>query len=156
MFLSSTETNEAVEDYIISLKDLNYTELLNGLKNDDDKKAFWINLYNAYTNSSLHKNPDQYKDRKAFFKQENIVVAGKIFSLDKIEHGILRRSKIKWSLGYFSKLFPKKTEKDLRVYKLDYLPLNFFLFFWEIILRNNPNSILFYCALKYHVQFYLS
>ena len=48
------------------------------------------------------------------------MVAGKIFSLDKIEHGILRRSKIKWSLGYFSKLFPKKTEKNLRVDKLDY------------------------------------
>ena len=48
------------------------------------------------------------------------MVAGKIFSLDKIEHGILRRSKIKWSLGYFSKLFPNKTEKDLRVDKLDY------------------------------------
>ncbi len=119
-FMYAAKTNEATADYINRLKDLKYDELLTGLKNDDDKKAFWINLYNAYTNTSLHKNPDQYKDRKAFFKQENIVVAGKIFSLDKIEHGILRRSKIKWSLGYFSKLFPKKTEKDLQVDKLDY------------------------------------
>jgi thiol-disulfide isomerase/thioredoxin len=119
-FMYAAKTNEATADYINRLKDLKYDALFTGLKNDDEKKAFWINLYNAYTNASLHKNPDQYKDRKTFFKQENIVVAGKIFSLDKIEHGILRRSKIKWSLGYFSKLFPKKTEKDLRVDKLDY------------------------------------
>ncbi len=119
-FMYAAKTNEATANYINQLKDLKYEELLSGLKNDDDKKAFWINLYNAYTNASLHKNPDQYKDRKAFFKQKNIVIAGKIFSLDKIEHGILRRSKIKWSLGYFSKLFPKKTEKDLRVDVLDY------------------------------------
>lgn len=119
-FMYAAKTNEAVDDYVTSLKNLSYAELLAGLKNDDDKKAFWINLYNAYTNASLHKNPDQYKDRKTFFKNENIIVAGKTFSLDKIEHGILRRSKIKWSLGYFSKLFPEKTEKDLRVNKLDY------------------------------------
>ena len=82
-------------------------------------KAFWINLYNAYTNALLHKDPDQYKNRNQFFKTKNIVIAGKTFSLDKIEHGILRRSKIKWSLGYLSKLFPDKTEKKLRVDKLD-------------------------------------
>ncbi len=119
-FMYAAKTNEAVEDYISRLKNLDYTELLSGLKNDDDKKAFWINLYNAYTNASLHKNPDQYKSRNKFFKNKNIVIAGKTFSLDKIEHGLLRRSSIKWSLGYFSKIFPSKTEKELRVDKLDY------------------------------------
>ena len=83
-FMYAAKTNEATAEYINRLKDLKYDELLTGLKNDDDKKAFWINLYNAYTNASLHKNPDQYKDRKTFFKQQNIIVAGKTFSLDKI------------------------------------------------------------------------
>lgn len=119
-FMYAAKTNEAVDDYIKQLSVLNYDELLSGLKNDADKKAFWINLYNAYTSASLHKNPDQYKSRNKFFKNKNIVVAGKTFSLDKIEHGLLRRSKIKWSLGYFGKLFPGKTEKELRVDKLDY------------------------------------
>ena len=119
-FMYAAKTNENVNTYISQLKDLKYDALLNNLKTDNDKKAFWINLYNAYTNASLHKNPDQYTNRNQFFKAKNIIVAGKIFSLDKIEHGILRRSKIKWSLGYFSKLFPDKTEKDLRVNKLDY------------------------------------
>ena len=118
-FMYAAKTNEDVNTYINQLKDLRYDVLLKDLKNDDDKKAFWINLYNAYTNASLHKDPDQYKSRNRFFKAKNIVVAGKTFSLDKIEHGLLRRSKIKWSLGYLSKFFPNKTEKDLRVDRLD-------------------------------------
>ncbi len=119
-FMYAAKTNEPTAAYIKNLQQLNYNELLTGLKTDDDKKAFWINLYNAYTNASLHANPDQYKSRNKFFSNKNIVVAGKTLSLDKIEHGILRRSSIKWSLGYLSKLFPGKTEKDLKVSKLDY------------------------------------
>ena len=119
-FMYAAKTNEATAVYINKLQNLNYNELLTGLKTDDDKKAFWINLYNAYTNASLHANPDQYKSRNKFFKNKNIIVAGKTFSLDKIEHGLLRRSSIKWSLGYFSKLFSNKTEKNLRVNELDY------------------------------------
>lgn len=118
-FMYAAKTNEEVNPYINQLSNLKYDELLRDLKSDDDKKAFWINLYNAYTNALLHKDPDQYKNRNQFFKTKNIVIAGKTFSLDKIEHGILRRSKIKWSLGYLSKLFPDKTEKKLRVDKLD-------------------------------------
>ena len=118
-FMYAAKTNEDVATYISQLKGLNFEKLITGLKNDDEKKAFWINLYNAYTNASLHKDPDQYKNRNAFFKNDNIIIAGKRFSLDKIEHGLLRKSKIKWSLGYLNKLFPGKTEKQLRVNNLD-------------------------------------
>ena len=119
-FMYAAKTDEDASNYINQLKDLNYSELVNNLKDDNDKKAFWINLYNAYTNYSLHENPDQYKSRSKFFRNKNIVVAGKTFSLDKIEHGLLRKSKIKWSLGYLNKLSPGKIEKQLRVSKLDY------------------------------------
>jgi thiol-disulfide isomerase/thioredoxin len=119
-FMYAAKTGENVSSYITQLKDISYTYLLSTLKTDDEKKAFWINLYNAYTNTALQKNPELYKNRNTFFKNKNIIVAGKTFSLDNIEHGILRRSKIKWSLGYFSKLFPHKTEKELRVSALDY------------------------------------
>ena len=40
--------------------------------------------------------------------------------MDDIEHGILRRSKVKWSFGYFNKLFPSAFEKKHRVDTLDY------------------------------------
>ncbi|MEP6712184.1 MAG: DUF547 domain-containing protein [Ferruginibacter sp.] len=119
-FMYAAKTGDDATQFINQLKDISYADIISNIKTDDDKKAFWINLYNAYTNSSLHKNPDQYKNRSAFFKNKNIIIAGKTFSLDEIEHGILRRSKIKWSLGYLNKLFPGKTEKELRVDKLDY------------------------------------
>lgn len=119
-FMYAAKTNDSTSAYIRALQELNYNELLAVLKTDDDKKSFWINLYNAYANVSLHSNPAQYKSRNKFFRNKNIIIAGKYFSLDKIEHGILRRSSIKWSLGYFSKIFPGKTEKALRVDTLDY------------------------------------
>jgi thiol-disulfide isomerase/thioredoxin len=118
-FMYAAKLNEDVTAFIDQLKNLSFDELIKNISNDDEKKSFWINLYNGYVNSSLHKNPDLYKDRGEFFSAKNIIVAGKTFSLDVIEHGILRRSKIKWSLGYFNKLFPNKTEKALRVRHLD-------------------------------------
>lgn len=118
-FMYAAKTKDATAAYIKQIQELNYNKLLSGLKKDDDKKAFWINLYNAFVNTSLHENPNRYKSRSKFFKTKNIIVAGKILSLDKIEHGILRRSSIKWSLGYLSKRFPGKPEKELRVEKLD-------------------------------------
>ena len=116
----AAKTGEQTTSFITSLKDLSMDELTATITNDNEKKAFWINLYNAYTNTALKNNPDQYSNRGKFFGNEFIEIAGKKFSLDGIEHGILRRSKIKWSLGYFNKLFPNKIEKRLRVDKLDY------------------------------------
>ncbi|MEP6845515.1 MAG: DUF547 domain-containing protein [Panacibacter sp.] len=94
--------------------------LTDQLTNDDEKKVFWINIYNAYTQIILSKNPDRYKNRSDFFSDKQIAIAGTLLSLDDIEHGILRRSKIKWSGGYLNKPFPAKLEKKLRVSKVDY------------------------------------
>ncbi len=119
-FMYAAKTGEQNTSFITSLKNLSLDELTATITTDNEKKAFWINLYNAYTNTALKNNPDQYSNRGKFFGNEFIEIAGKKFSLDEIEHGILRRSKIKWSLGYFNKLFPNRTEKRLRVDKLDY------------------------------------
>ena len=119
-FIYAAKTNEDAATYIQQLRELPYDSLLKTIATDDEKKAFWINLYNAFTYTSLHKNPEQYNNRRKFFGNKNIIIAGKAFSLDKIEHGILRRSKIKWSLGYLNKIFAGKTEKELRVDTLDY------------------------------------
>ena len=95
-------------------------ELLRQLKNDDYKKAFFINLYNGFTNYALKKNPDKYKSRGEFFKSKQFVVAGNTLSLDDIEHGFLRKSSIKLSMGKLKKPFPSKLEKKYQVDKLDY------------------------------------
>ncbi|MBU0940747.1 MAG: DUF547 domain-containing protein [Bacteroidetes bacterium] len=94
--------------------------LIKQLEGDTAKKAFFINVYNGFTNISLRKDPEQYKDRGAFFKSEQFVIAGNKVSLDIIEHGFLRRSSIKWSLGTLHKLFPSKLDRKFRVKDVDY------------------------------------
>jgi len=119
-FIYAAKTGDETAEFIDQLRQISFDELKRVLQSDDEKKAFWINLYNAYTQVALTKNAEQYKKRGKFFGSRQIQIAGKEFSLDEIEHGILRRSKIKWSLGYLNKLFPGKKEKSLRVTTLDY------------------------------------
>lgn len=119
-FMYAAKTGDETTAYISQLKNISMPDLLSTIKTDEDKKAFWINLYNAYTQVALKSNPAQYEKRRKFFGNKFIEIAGQRFSLDDIEHGILRRSKIKWSLGHLNKLFPGKTEKALRVDRLDY------------------------------------
>lgn len=113
---SGTETSELMEQ----LKALSYDGLQTALNSDAEKKAFWINIYNGYTQYFLKQDPHKYSNRNKFFKAKQIAIAGKTFSLDEIEHDILRRTKVKWSLGYFNKLFAGKKAKALRVDQLDY------------------------------------
>jgi hypothetical protein len=107
-------------EYIDQIAKADEATLLEQLKGDDAKKAFFINVYNGFTNTSLRKNPDQYKNRGDFFKSEQFVIAGNKLSLDVIEHDFLRRSSIKLSLGKLHKLFPSKLERKFRVDKVDY------------------------------------
>lgn len=118
-FLYAAKTGEGTSFYVDSLKNLDAQNLASELNTDDKRKAFWLNLYNAYTQVFLKKNPDQYKTRNSFFSKKQIDVAKHEISLDEIEHGILRHSKIKWSEGYLGKLFPSSFEKKFRVEKLD-------------------------------------
>ncbi len=119
-YIYAAKTEASLTSLTQNLSALSFDDLKANLISDNQKKAFWINLYNGYTQAALKQNAAQYKSRNAFFKKKSIDVAGQIFSLDDIEHGILRRSKIKWSLGHLNKLFPSKKEKSLRVEKLDY------------------------------------
>jgi len=119
-FMYAAKSGDDTQSFEERMAALSMEELKIGLTNDNEKKAFWINAYNGFTQVLLKKNPDAYKDKKTFFTSNQILLAGAKFSLDDMEHGILRRNKVKWSLGYFSKLFPPKKEKELRVKKLDY------------------------------------
>ncbi|SDE63988.1 Protein of unknown function, DUF547 [Pricia antarctica] len=90
-------------------------ELENGLKTDNEKLAFWTNIYNAYIQVILSENPELYKDRQAFFKKEQIPIAGRLISFAKIEHGIIRKSQWELGGGLIRKWFPNKFERKLRV-----------------------------------------
>lgn len=119
-FMYAAKTGGNTNAMAGELKDISLNKLVSQLQSDNEKKAFWINIYNGYTQLILKKNPGKYQSRNKFFKSKQIDIAGKKISLDEIEHGILRRSKIKLSLGYLNKLFPGEREKKLRVDTLDY------------------------------------
>ncbi len=119
-FMFAAKRGKETDMYQHQLAALKYQDLVSQLSTDNEKKAFWINLYNGFTQARLKKDPLQYKSRGRFFKSREIQIAGKMFSLDQIEHGLLRHSKIKWSLGYLGRPFPGRTEKALRVSRLDY------------------------------------
>ncbi|TWR24752.1 DUF547 domain-containing protein [Mucilaginibacter pallidiroseus] len=119
-FLYAAKTGDSTAAFIDTLKNSDPNILAEQLDNDHKKLAFWLNLYNGFTQVILKKDPDQYKTRGSFFSSKQIYIAGQELSLDLIEHGILRHSKVKWSEGYLGKLFPSGFEKKFRVAKLDY------------------------------------
>lgn len=119
-FLYAARAGGDAQPYIDTLAGIILQNMQAQLKTDNDKKAFYINLYNAYTQSILRQNPDLYKNRGKFYKKKQIVLADNKISLDKLEHGLLRRSRVKLSLGYWGKMFPGKFEKALRVDTIDY------------------------------------
>lgn len=67
------------------------------LKSDDEKKAFWINVYNygaikiVVDNLPLNSIKDAGTIFYSVWKKKLIVVGGKRYSLDDIEHKILRK-----------------------------------------------------------------
>lgn len=100
-----------------SLSSLTYAQLLEGLNNDAAKKTFWVNMYNAwYQILAIRLN----KTRPKIFTEQLIPVAGLSLSLDDIEHGILRKYRWKWSMGYLPQFLPQKTIKELAVDSIDY------------------------------------
>ena len=112
--------SDSVDTYMKPLQVADALALQAQLSTESLKKAFWLNIYNTYVQWLLQKDPERYKSRHSFFTSRQILIAGKMLSLDDIEHGILRRSKIKWSLGHLNKLFPGKFEKGFRAQAVDY------------------------------------
>lgn len=64
------------------------------LDNDDKKKTFWINIYNGLTNYLIIKKElkTNMKEDSSFFKTNTIKIGKFYFSLDDIEHGLLRKN----------------------------------------------------------------
>lgn len=98
------------------LADSSLERLKMNLSSDTTKKAFWINVYNAYF---LILRLQKQVERPAIFRDKLITIAGIQFSLDDIEHGILRKYRWKWSLGYLPHIFAPAILRQLAVDKMD-------------------------------------
>lgn len=118
--LSSVRYNTDVSGILNAMASFTEDELAAGLTDDAAKMTFWLNVYNAMIQHKLTKDTATYVKRNKFFRTRDIVVAGKRLSFDQIEHGLLRRSKVKWSGGYLTKWFPSAFEKRFWVEQLDW------------------------------------
>ena len=85
--LLAVKMQHPFESIQTDLAGLYLTDLYNDLKTDDHKKAFWINNYNAWF-QILRKY--QELDKSNIYIAKEIPIAGHRFSLDDIEHRILR------------------------------------------------------------------
>src|SRR4051794_15975780 len=83
--LLNAKRHKSEEALVQALENTSEKILAEQLKSDDDKKAFWINIYNAFTQIILSKNPAEFKNRILFFSAKRISIAGKQLSLDDIE-----------------------------------------------------------------------
>lgn len=119
-FLIKIKNNESTKEIQNALSEVTIDELETSLDTNNKKLAFWVNIYNAYIQVILQKNPDLYKDRSDFFKADRISLAGEMISFELIEHGIIRGSQWEYGLGFIGKLFPGELEKRLRVEEPDY------------------------------------
>ncbi|MDZ4714241.1 MAG: DUF547 domain-containing protein [Cytophagales bacterium] len=111
------KTERSTDSVEQSLSALSMNSLVSGLTNDRSRKTFWINIYNAWYQILATR---EHMKRPEIFTKQMIPIAGKFFSLDDIEHGILRKYRSKYSLGYLPQLFPSKTIKQLAVSEIDF------------------------------------
>lgn len=121
--LLKLKSDESCEAELLRLANIHSDSLATHLNTENLRKAFWINLYNAFIILKIQENPALFKNKRGqFFKKSWIKIANNILSFDDIEHGILRRSKNKLSRGYFNKTFLRisKFERLFRLQKLDY------------------------------------
>ncbi len=115
--LLAVKRGEETSKLALQLAELNLDRLTLALQNDTLKKAFWINIYNAYF-QILRKERNIGKPQ--IYKSKLFTIVGQQLSLDDVEHGILRRYRYKYSLGFFANFLAPNLIKTLAVEKIDY------------------------------------
>ena len=124
ILLQNVRDGKPTKEIQEKLANVSREELNNDLDTESEKKAFWLNVYNAYVQILLTEEPELFKDRNSFFgynffSSPQVTIAGKELSFDDIEHGIIRHSKIKLSMGYLDKWFPSDFEVIFRWDEVD-------------------------------------
>lgn len=113
----AVKTSKPAEGLLLQIAQLNPDTLQQSLKDDASKKAFWLNMYNAWYQLLAIRNPEA---GKKIFRMKQIQIAGRFYSLDQIEHGILRKYRWKYSLGYLPSLLTPKHIRQSAVTNIDY------------------------------------
>ncbi len=115
--LYAVKTESPSGEFEQRLSALSSDDLVRGLPNDRARNLFWVNMYNAWYQLFAVRDG---KDRPGIFTHRGIRFKGFSLTLDDIEHGILRRYRSKYSLGYLPQLLPAEVVKALAVKKPDF------------------------------------
>ena len=121
-FVESQIKSKSTASLEKGLSALKTEQLIAKLATDQEKKSFWINIYNGFIIKKIRANPESYQKRSSFFSKRDISIAGQLFSFDDIEHVILRKQQWKYGLGFVNKPFVSKLFEALSVNKLDSKP----------------------------------
>lgn len=113
--LDDVRAGESHSNIIREIAELDRHSLTKELDTDDKRKAFWINFYNAESQLIVEEHPLLHRT-KTVYSIPFSHVAGKRISLNKIEYGVLRRSK---SVIGTDKFLVRGFEKNFRVDKVD-------------------------------------
>jgi hypothetical protein len=101
------------------LATLEQSRLDRALATRERRLSFWLNCYNAYAQLLLEETPELLEgglvDRWTFFVQDRIPIGGVWLSLNDLKHGMLRRSRHPWGLGYVPRPFPSSFERRFRL-----------------------------------------
>ncbi|MFM7852936.1 MAG: DUF547 domain-containing protein [Flammeovirgaceae bacterium] len=115
-FLSQVKSGDLLNETLNQLRQYSTNNLIAGLNNDNARKTFWLNLYNGWFQILAQRRLTKPK----IFTTKAIEFADRTFSLDEIEHGILRKYRWKLSLGYLPQVWHGKTIKKLAVTQIDF------------------------------------
>ncbi|RMF01059.1 MAG: DUF547 domain-containing protein [Bacteroidetes bacterium] len=115
-FLLAIKKQEPTKELRRQLSAFTLAELQLQLTTDEQRQAFWLNIYNAYF---LYLRRNQLIGKPELYRQALVPFADFSLSLDEVEHGILRRARAKWSLGYLPSWNPSRAVRKLMVDKLD-------------------------------------
>lgn len=102
------------------IKELEQVDLLH-YQTDEQKIAFWVNVYNGLTNYwiitlKLRKN---MREAFRFFTKNKTIIGGYSFSLHLIENGLLRGNRTH-RMSFFRPLYSLDKRLSFRVHKVDY------------------------------------
>ncbi len=117
--LEGMKAGSDVSTILEKIASFDQDELIKSLNTKNKKLAFWINIYNGFIQYELVGNPSIFADKGSFYKDQRHKVAGIMMSYDNFEHGILRNSRIKLSLGYLKRWFVPSWEKKMRIKDVD-------------------------------------
>jgi hypothetical protein len=118
-YLQTVRSDGTAASLRVRLAALDPDALTRELVDDARRKAFWLNVYNGAVRELLASDPGRYDSRIRFFYARQVPVAGRQLSLNRIEHGVLRRSMLSFGLGYLPNPVPSRFERRHRVDRLD-------------------------------------